>query len=363
MLNVINAPKMLHRSLYVGMKYFITPEANYLILRHFVLGSEVLRFIKDNVRNIEDIPMHPLKPMHLDAVKDNLFLQHDLNLYNFIINLNNAMAKKGITIQKVEQPDFSAITTDDSFPFMNFPDRWTNCLDLSNAIEIFTPVYQFFLPMAFIFDMDGTIVDNMAFHTDSWLAFFERHGKTYDADAFFRETAGAQGREILRERLGPEISEDEIAVLAHEKDELYREMYGPHRSAIQGFEDFVTAARAQGVKLAVATSAPPANIVFTLDELDLRRHFDTVVGAADVARGKPHPDVFLKAAEKLGVDPRDCIVFEDAPMGVEAARRAGMKAVVITTTLPAEAFREFDNVVRIVEHYEDLNVGELLGTP
>jgi beta-phosphoglucomutase len=216
--------------------------------------------------------------------------------------------------------------------------------------------------MAFIFDMDGTIVDNMAFHTDSWLAFFARRGKTYDPDAFFRETAGAQGREILRERLGPDIPEDEIAVLAQEKDVLYREMYGPHRSAIQGFEDFVTAARAQGVKLAVATSAPPANIVFTLDELDLRRHFDTVVGAADVARGKPYPDVFLKAAGKLDVDPRECIVFEDAPMGVEAARRAGMKAVVITTTLPADAFREFDNVIRVVAHYDDLDVGELLGT-
>jgi beta-phosphoglucomutase len=216
---------------------------------------------------------------------------------------------------------------------------------------------------AFVFDMDGTIVDNMAFHTDSWLAFFARRGKTYDPDAFFRETAGAQGREILRERLGPDIPEDEIAVLAQEKDVLYREMYGPHRSAIQGFEGFVTAARAQGVKLAVATSAPPANIVFTLDELDLRRHFDAVVGAADVARGKPHPDVFLKAAEKLGVDPRDCIVFEDAPMGVEAARRAGMKAVVITTTLPADAFREFDNVVRVVAHYEALDVGDLLRTP
>jgi hypothetical protein len=143
--NAINAPKMLHRSLYVGMKYFISPEANYLILRHFVLGSEVLRFIKDNVKNIEEIPMHPLKPMDLNAVKDNLFLQHDLNLYNFIINLNNAMASSGITIQKVEQPDFSAITTDDSFPFAPFRDRWTNCLDLANAIEIFTPVYQLFL--------------------------------------------------------------------------------------------------------------------------------------------------------------------------------------------------------------------------
>ena len=216
---------------------------------------------------------------------------------------------------------------------------------------------------AFVFDMDGTIVDNMAFHMESWLAFFARRGKTYDPDAFFRETAGAQVGEILRERLDADIPDDEIAVLAQEKEALYREMYAPHRSAIQGFEDFVTRARADGIKLAVATSAPPANIVFTLDELDLRRHFDAVVGAADVARGKPHPDVFLKAAEKLGVLPADCIVFEDAPMGVEAARRAGMKTVVITTTLPAEAFREFDNVVRIVAHYDELDVGDLLGTP
>ncbi|RYE68455.1 MAG: beta-phosphoglucomutase family hydrolase [Oxalobacteraceae bacterium] len=212
---------------------------------------------------------------------------------------------------------------------------------------------------AFIFDMDGTIVDNMAFHTDSWLAFFARRGKSYEADAFFRETAGAQGREILRARLGPDIPDDEIAVLAQEKDVLYREMYGPHRRAIEGFEHFVTNARAAGVQLAVATSAPPKNIVFTLDELDLRRHFDTVVGAADVKHGKPHPDVFLKAAEQLGIDPADCVVFEDAPMGVEAARRAGMRAVVITTTLPAEAFAEFDNVIRVVDDYADLDIGSL----
>jgi beta-phosphoglucomutase family hydrolase len=214
---------------------------------------------------------------------------------------------------------------------------------------------------AFIFDMDGTIVDNMAFHTKSWLEFFARRGQSYDPDAFFRETAGAQGREILRARLAPEVTDAEIAALALEKDKLYREMYGPHRGAIAGFEAFVTAARARGVHLAVATSAPPLNIVFTLDELDLRRHFDAVVGAADVAHGKPFPDVFLKAAAQLGADPRDCIVFEDAPMGVEAARRAGMRAVVITTTLPAAAFAGFDNVIRVVGHYEDLSVDELLG--
>jgi beta-phosphoglucomutase len=214
---------------------------------------------------------------------------------------------------------------------------------------------------AFIFDMDGTIVDNMAFHTKSWLEFFARRGKEYEAEAFFRETAGAQGREILRDRLGADVTDAEIAELAAEKDALYREMYGPHRAAIRGFDAFVTSADERGVKLAVATSAPPKNIVFTLDELDLRRHFAAVVGAADVKQGKPHPDVFLKAAEQLGANPADCIVFEDAPLGVEAARRAGMRAVVITSTLPADAFAEFDNVLRIVNDYDELSVDDLLG--
>jgi hypothetical protein len=136
--------KALHWWLYWGMKYWVSPEANYLILRHFNLGSEVLRFIKDNVKGIADIPMHPLKPTQLTEVKDNLFLQHDLNLYNFVINLNKEMSKNGIKIQPVDEPDFSAISLED-FNFQEFRKGWTNFLDLSSAIAIFTPVYQFFL--------------------------------------------------------------------------------------------------------------------------------------------------------------------------------------------------------------------------
>ncbi len=142
--NLINMPKTLHRCLYVGMKYFITPEANFLILRHFYLGSEVLRFIKDNVKGAEDIPMNPLKPLSVNDVKNNLFLEHDLNLYNFIINLNNAIREKQLKIEHVLHPDFSAISTG-PIPFEEFRDKWTNFLDLSSAIEIFTPVYQLFL--------------------------------------------------------------------------------------------------------------------------------------------------------------------------------------------------------------------------
>ena len=212
---------------------------------------------------------------------------------------------------------------------------------------------------AFIFDMDGTIVDNMDFHTKSWIAFFERRGQQIDPDEFFRSTAGRQGKEIIRTYLGEHLEDADVATLNLEKEEVYRELYAPHRKTVHGFEALIAAARTHGVALAVATAAPNANIEFTLDGLDLRRHFDAVVGAADVARGKPHPDVFLLAAERCGARPEDCIVFEDAPLGVEAARRAGMRAVVLTTTLPAAAFAELDNVIHIASDFSELTVDEL----
>lgn len=158
--------------------------------------------------------------------------------------------------------------------------------------------------------MDGTIVDNMAFHTTSWLAFFERHGHALDADAFFRDTAGRQGHEIIAKYLGE--GADHVTLLA-EKEVVYRELYGPHLATVAGFDRLIASARQAGVGLVVGTAAPAENIAFTLDGLDLRHRFDAIVGAADVERGKPHPDVFLKGALLAGAQPHNCIVFEDAP--------------------------------------------------
>ena len=95
---------------------------------------------------------------------------------------------------------------------------------------------------AFVFDMDGTIVDNMAFHTDSWLRFFALRGQALDADEFFRATAGRQGREIMRSYLGEHLTDDELALLDHEKESLYRELYAPHRKAVDGFDALIACA-------------------------------------------------------------------------------------------------------------------------
>ena len=215
---------------------------------------------------------------------------------------------------------------------------------------------------AFIFDMDGTIVDNMGFHTRSWVEFFARRGRTIDPDEFFLSTAGRHGREIIRTEMGADLPEHEVVALNSEKEVVYRELYGPHRKTVGGFDALIAAAKLGGVKLAVATAAQTTNVEFTLDGLDLRKHFDAVVTAADVPRGKPHPDVFLEAAARVGALPAHCIVFEDAPLGVEAARRAGMRCVVITTTLPAAAFAEYDNVIRIVDDFNELSIADLFAS-
>lgn len=215
------------------------------------------------------------------------------------------------------------------------------------------------MKQAFIFDMDGTIVNNMAYHTASWVEFFKRRGRVLDEDDFLRTTSGRLNSEIMRDFIDPTLSDDQCHVLAAEKEGVYRELYGPHRKTLAGFDAPIAKAKRSGLALAVGTAAPDGNIKFTLDGLALRHHFDAVVGAADVKDGKPAPDVFLKAAERCGVAPEHCIVFEDAPLGVEAARRAGMRAVVLTTTLPAAAFAEFDNVIHIAGDFSELTIDEL----
>lgn len=140
---LFNSSKVLHRILSWGLKNFVSRDANLLIFRHFHVGSEILEFIAYNIDGVQ-IEMNPLKPANFEDVKDDLFLKHDLNLYNFIINLNSELKRKGITIKKPTTLNVSMISTD-QFDHIDFPDKWTNILDLRSAIELFTPFYQFFL--------------------------------------------------------------------------------------------------------------------------------------------------------------------------------------------------------------------------
>ena len=140
---LFNSSRVLHIILAWGLKHFVSPNANLLIFRHFHVGSEILQFIAGNIKGV-NVKTSPLKPKDFEDVKDDLFLNHDLNLFNFVINLNKELKQKGVAIGYVEKLNTTMIS-EDQFDHIKFPDRWTNILDLRSAIELFTPFYQLFL--------------------------------------------------------------------------------------------------------------------------------------------------------------------------------------------------------------------------
>jgi len=141
--SAFTSSKLLHRFLARGLATFVTPEANWLILRHFHIGSEILDFIARNAGGVS-VPLTPLHPTNLAQLRNETFLQHDLNLFNFVINVNRALRDRQGGLARVERPDFEGIT-EGKFGIEDMPDRWHNFIDMQTAIELFTPVYQLFL--------------------------------------------------------------------------------------------------------------------------------------------------------------------------------------------------------------------------
>ena len=194
---------------------------------------------------------------------------------------------------------------------------------------------------AILFDMDGTLVDNMSFHTRALLEIAEqRFGVRLDPDQVGRDFSGVKNAEIFRILAKRDVTPEETTTWEEEKEARYRELYGPHRTALRGARELLGRLRTEGIRTAVASAAPRGNLAFILDGLELRPLFDVVVGQDDAPRGKPAPDIFLAAAARLGVEPKTCLVFEDAVNGVLGARAAGMRAAGITTVCGPEVLRE-----------------------
>jgi len=211
---------------------------------------------------------------------------------------------------------------------------------------------------ALLFDLDGTLIDSMPHHESAWVDFHERRDLPFEADAFFKATAGRDNHEILGALL-PGLERHEYDALAHEKEAVYRGIAAQRLELIPGFEPLRAAARAAGLKLAICTASTPENMKLAFGRFGLDGQVDTVTSPADGLRGKPNPDIFLEAARRLAIDPADCIVFEDAPLGIEAARRAGMLAVALTTSLPAEAFAAYDNLLEIAPDLSPIDLQAL----
>lgn len=182
---------------------------------------------------------------------------------------------------------------------------------------------------AYVFDMDGTLVDNCSYHVLAWREFSRKYGNEL-SETQILGWMGAQGGYYVERIMRRPLAADEVARLCAEKEALYREIYTPKMP--DGLREFLDRAHACGIRMAVATGGPRENVDYILDSLDLRKDFEVIIDASMYSKSKPDPDCFLAAARALGVAPSDCRVYEDALNGIAAAKAAGMECHAVTFT-------------------------------
>jgi beta-phosphoglucomutase family hydrolase len=182
---------------------------------------------------------------------------------------------------------------------------------------------------AVIFDVDGTMVDNARFHQNAWIELGRRHNLGIDIK-FYREKIHSKSNDKNVRLLFKNADDDLVSRISHEKETIYRNSYRPYICEIAGLRQLLDDIKANNVPCAAASNSPAGNVDMVLDELDIRQYFDAIVSRDQVNTGKPNPELFLTAAEKMGITPNKCVVLEDSVSGFKAANNAGMSLIAIT---------------------------------
>ena len=209
-----------------------------------------------------------------------------------------------------------------------------------------------------IFDMDGTLVDNLAYHFKAFDAYIEREGFTL-LEPVTLKINGMHSNDIFPMLLGDEVvAEYGLDRLHHEKEAVYRDLYRPHIKPIAGVIELMKAAKAAGVKCAIGSSGCRENVEMIIEGLGIADLIDASISGSDVTHGKPHPEIFIKAYEALGLKAEECIVVEDAITGIKAGVAAGCKCIAVTTTSSAEVLSE-TGASLCMENYSTLTIDDL----
>jgi HAD superfamily hydrolase (TIGR01509 family) len=212
---------------------------------------------------------------------------------------------------------------------------------------------------AILWDLDGVLADTGEAHYAAWRALFAERGETITRGQF-AETFGMANLPILRQWLGDEPSDEELAALGLHKEELYRGFVEDSVTPLPGVMELLEAAKDHAYRQAVASSGEMANIVTVIRALGIANYFDALVSGAFLPHSKPDPAIFLQSAGALGVPNSRCLVVEDGTVGVEAARRAGMACLAVTTTHPRERLQRADRVVDSLREISPKELFELV---
>ncbi len=196
------------------------------------------------------------------------------------------------------------------------------------------------------------MINDMEYHTRAWRHLLNNDlGGNFTWDEVKQEMYGKNAEALVR-FFGPDrFTMDEMVALSFEKEKRYQKEYLSELALLPGLQEFLEAAYQKGIAMAIGSAAIPFNIDFVLDNLYIRHYFKAIVSADDVVLSKPHPETYLKVAEQLGIDPANCLVFEDVPKGAEAALNAGMDTVILTTTHHADEFASFSNVLHFADDF------------
>ncbi|MBA7651529.1 Beta-phosphoglucomutase [subsurface metagenome] len=212
---------------------------------------------------------------------------------------------------------------------------------------------------AVIWDMDGVIADTAPYHFKAWQEVFQKRGVDFTGDDF-RRNFGQRNDAIIRNTLGEDISQSEIDVIASDKEKNFRQRVRQNIKPLPGAIKLITSLKQHGFSMALASSAPMENIQLVTRGLGIESSFQAIVSGREVNEGKPSPQGFLLAAQKLGVEPKSCIVIEDAVAGVTAAKRAGMRCLAVANTHPRISLTEADLIVDTLEEVTMDDLEELL---
>ncbi|MEJ7739972.1 MAG: HAD family phosphatase [Chitinophagaceae bacterium] len=209
-------------------------------------------------------------------------------------------------------------------------------------------------PKACIFDVNGTLIDDMNYHFDAWSYILNDKLDANLSEDEVRDQMYGKNAELLVRVFGPDrFTADEMKELSSEKENRYQQAFLPHLILIPGLTALLKELQENGILMAIGSAAIPFNINFVLDNLNIRHYFKAIISADDVRLSKPDPETFLRAAELMQVEPDACIVFEDAPKGVEAAQNAGMSCIVLTTMNTPEEFGQYQNVLEFISDYNN----------